>query len=330
MSITKQHIPSGCVVYTKTLPDFILEGDISCKGDLDSVLLFFGEQISAIVGESDFSEFSSNCLSLTKDITVAELTRKKLEKICEHEKALEDIQDTLDSLNVGNQEIRIDLSCLISEVDPCNIGNIYTLSEVLLVFKKALCTLRDRINACCIGTQGSSGTSGGDGSDGTSGESGTAGTSGDTSGTSGTSGTDGSETQTISATAPCTGINSSYLIENTVPGDVIVVRATFSGIVQKLLNNFTRADLSISAPNGTSDFVSSPCYADTASHPFSITAETTITAISSSELVLLTAVVHNSSESATSVIVAIVNINGNDVNRSIPGCRGNSATGGTC
>jgi len=124
---------------------------------------------------------------------------------------------------------------------------------------------------------------------------------------------------------------STFLIENGTPGDTVKVRASFIGLLQKTSALFTRADLGISSPNGVSDPTqSSACYSDTAPHGFSITADCNIVMVGTTEPVYTTAVIHNGSESATNVVVSIIEINGTPVNISASGCKGNSATGGTC
>jgi len=142
----------------------------------------------------------------------------------------------------------------------------------------------------------------------------------------------GSTPYTITLQGSCLPGNpfSTFLIENGTPGDTVKVRASFIGLLQMTSGLFTRADLGISAPDGTSNLSNSTCYSDAAPHGFSITADTDIVMPGATEPVYVTAVIHNGSESATNVIVSIIEINGNPVSISAAGCKGNSATGGTC
>ena len=135
---------------------------------------------------------------------------------------------------------------------------------------------------------------------------------------------------TITLMAPCSGIASNYLIEGGTPGDTLKVRATFIGMIQKISGSFTRAGLSISCADGTTDFQDSACYSDTAPHGFSITADTDIVMTGSTTIINLSAVCHNSSDSASSVNVSIIEINGVPNSIGVAGCKGNSSTGGTC
>lgn len=125
---------------------------------------------------------------------------------------------------------------------------------------------------------------------------------------------------------------SNFIVTGGTPGDTIKVRATFTGLLQKTSALFTRADLGIASPDGTSDLQSSACYSDSSPHGFSITADTDITIPGSGTTnVTTTAVIHNGSESPTNLVVSIIEINGvphSEIFAS--GCKGNSATGGTC
>lgn len=135
---------------------------------------------------------------------------------------------------------------------------------------------------------------------------------------------------TLRLLSPCNGIPSTFVIENGVAGDIIKVRATFIGLIQRIGGNFTRADLYISSFDGLPDIDGSACYTDTAPHNFSISAETTVTLVSDVSYIYTAAATHNSSSSASNLSVAIIEINGTAVNISASGCAGNSATGGTC
>lgn len=126
---------------------------------------------------------------------------------------------------------------------------------------------------------------------------------------------------------------SVFDITGGTPGDTIKVRASYSGLLQKTSALFTRADVAASSPDQTSgEIQSSACYADSSPHGFSITADTEITIPGSgTTTVLTTAVIHNGSESPTNLIVSIIEINGEPHSEIFAsGCKGNSATGGTC
>lgn len=136
---------------------------------------------------------------------------------------------------------------------------------------------------------------------------------------------------TMALIGPCVSgsPNASFQISGLNPSDVVTVRASFGGVMQKILNFFTRADLSINSPDGTPGSASSPCFSDTSPHGFTITADCVITAVGPTANVTVIAVVNNSSDSTTSCSVVIIDINGTPVNIPVIGCKGNSSTGGT-
>jgi hypothetical protein len=136
---------------------------------------------------------------------------------------------------------------------------------------------------------------------------------------------------TIELIDPCIGSpTANYLISGGTPGDTVTVRIQFTGLLQKISGDFTRADVSIFSPNGTPGSQSSACYSDTGSHGFSVTADTVITMASDTEVVTATAVVHNSSDGPTGASLTIIEVNGVPVSISVNGCKGDSSTGGTC
>jgi len=128
---------------------------------------------------------------------------------------------------------------------------------------------------------------------------------------------------------PCVNNVSTFQIAGAAIDDVVVVRATFAGIIKKALNNFTRADLTI----GNQPTVSSTCYSDTNVHTFSITSDYTITFSPSSTATFTTnAITNNSFASATNMFVEIISINGlpPTYTISVAGCKGDNSTGGNC
>ena len=140
----------------------------------------------------------------------------------------------------------------------------------------------------------------------------------------------GVSTYDITLTQPCSGVNSNYLVSGGTIGDTITVRVQFQGFIQKTALNFTRADLQIFSQHGTNQSVQSGCYTDDSPHSFSITADTVVTMVATTELITVNAVVNNSGLSGTSVVVTIIDINGQPANIFENGCRGVSSTGGNC
>jgi hypothetical protein len=128
----------------------------------------------------------------------------------------------------------------------------------------------------------------------------------------------------------CVTSYSGFTITGGTAGDIVIVRASFGGIIAKVSNNFTRADLTIGSPDGVGGSVSSPCWSDTSYHGFNITVDCTITMPSSIANVTTLAVTNNSYSSATSLSATIISINGATASISAIGCARDSSTGGTC
>jgi hypothetical protein len=146
-------------------------------------------------------------------------------------------------------------------------------------------------------------------------------------------------TSTYSLTVlACSGILTTFQISGGTPGDIVTVRASFGGQMQRTGGSFVRADLTISTDDGVDDPIkSSVCYADSGAHAITndtstgpLVANSVITMVGSTETVVTNAVVNNSSESLTNLALTIIDINGTPQNISAVGCRGNSSTGGTC
>ncbi len=124
---------------------------------------------------------------------------------------------------------------------------------------------------------------------------------------------------------------SNFVITGGVAGDTVRVRVTFNGTIQKIGADFTRGNVSISSPDGTSDTNESACYTDTSPHSFSVVAFSDIVMpVSGTTSVITTGIVHNSSESSSNLYVCIISINSNPVNICATGCKGNVSTEGPC
>lgn len=328
--------PSGCIIYTGNLPAFIPASTISCDASVDEVLEKYGEAIDGILDNIDLTGLDPKCFDFEPNtIKLRELEQLQINKICDHEDRISTLETDLGNLDIGDHLIEMDLLCLASDAAPCQtLPNIYTLQSILNVLLQEVCLLKQEIEDCGGCTSGTSGTAGtaGIGAPGTSGVSGVNGTSG-SSGSSGTSGqSSAGGTYAITRWGDCQQgqIVSNFDITGFQPGDVVVVRATFSGQMTKVGGNFVRANLSITSPDGSSNEDTSACYSDSFGHSFDLSADSTITILGNSSTVSVTAVVNNSTEAATGVNVSIISVNGNSQNISVPGCRGNLPAGGDC
>jgi len=140
-------------------------------------------------------------------------------------------------------------------------------------------------------------------------------------------------TESVAQTV-CSGIFSQFEITG-APGDLVTVRAVYSGFMTKnLTGSFVKARLQLNTPDGvllTQD-TASGCYPDTLGHGFSLVLEDVITIDGTGVSIVTTnAVVDNPiGTGSNSLSLGVVDVNGVVVNIWQPGCHGNSATGGPC
>lgn len=186
-----QIFPSGCIVFTGTLPNFITTESVSCPPSIDEILGKYGDALDTILDSIDLTGLDKGCFDFDPDtIQVKELEQLQIDKICEHETEITALQTELTNLDISTKSITINLDCLGEDATACaDESEAYTLLSILILFRNAICDLRTQVDECC--TEGvRSGTSGTSGVTGTSGTSGTSAANGGT-GTSGTSGTSG-------------------------------------------------------------------------------------------------------------------------------------------
>lgn len=133
---------------------------------------------------------------------------------------------------------------------------------------------------------------------------------------------------TISS-SPCALGQVVYTVTGN-PGDIITVRVSYTGLLKKLSGLFTRGYITVSAADGspTNQTVTSPCYVDTADHPFSIFADVVVTLVGTSATITVVATVDNSANTASSY-ATITDANGDTMNLTSSGCSQSSATGGS-
>lgn len=194
--------PSGCVIFTGKIPSFIDPETIPCDPTLDEILEKVTDKVEDILDDIDLTGLDPKCFTFNPlTVKVKELEQEQIDKICENETRLTELEDALLNLNISSKLIEIDLGCLEPLASSCEEGeNQYTLLAILLTLKSEICALKAQLEECaqngCGGsgncTSGTSGVNGADGDFGTSGTSGTSATPGSaTSGISGTSGTSG-------------------------------------------------------------------------------------------------------------------------------------------
>lgn len=139
-------------------------------------------------------------------------------------------------------------------------------------------------------------------------------------------------TYTVTRTGgACSGIYSTFeLSGDFYTGDTVVLRAAFSGMIQRNdPSGGARADVYISNA-AASNLASSACYTDYTGHGFNVTSDITFSYSTANSTIGMTAVANNSSASLTSASLTIVSVNGIASGVSATACTGNSSGGGTC
>lgn len=138
-------------------------------------------------------------------------------------------------------------------------------------------------------------------------------------------------TYSIELNSPCTSSESVFLVSGGTVGDIVTVRAYFSGALIKPSTRVqTKAVVSIFSFGGTSNVTASPCYTDESPHSFSLTADTIITMPADTTNVTVIAERFASSAAFALLYVSIIDINGTPVNQIAYGCEAITDTDAVC
>jgi len=141
-------IPSGCVLYTGDFPNFINESSLECDLNLDEILKEYGNKIDTLFSGNDLTTLTKECFDFNPaTITPKALHQLEISKICALGDQINDLQNLLTNLNVGEQLVTIDLGCLTPQANPCAQGtNTYTILSILQVMKNEICTIKSFLN----------------------------------------------------------------------------------------------------------------------------------------------------------------------------------------
>jgi hypothetical protein len=139
--------PSGCTLYTGSLPDFIDPDSFTCDANLDELLEKYGVKIDDISEAIDLTAINVGCFAFNPATgKVKDFVQESIAKTCTLETSLATLQAALDNLNIGNEHIVIDLESLTPVGNPCAVApNTYTLISVLNLFKSEIISLKAQI-----------------------------------------------------------------------------------------------------------------------------------------------------------------------------------------
>ncbi len=140
--------PSGCVLFTGELPDFVDADSFECDGNMDELLEKYGAKIDEIAHSIDLSTLNvPNCLTFnTSTGTVKDFAQEIADRFCALNTTVIALQNAFNALDIGSKTIEIDLGDLTPVGDPCAVAdNTYTLISILNLFKSEIISLKEQI-----------------------------------------------------------------------------------------------------------------------------------------------------------------------------------------
>lgn len=140
-------LPSGCVLYTGNFPDFIDSENLDCDLNLDDILEQYGTQLDSILASLDFTGLDKKCYDFTPaTVKAKELHQLHINKVCDLEDRLDDLETLVTELNIGSKLITIDLDCLTPAAAPCAQGtNTYSLLSILQILVNEICEIKSQL-----------------------------------------------------------------------------------------------------------------------------------------------------------------------------------------
>lgn len=140
-------VPSACVPYSgKDLAFLTTEEQPCCDANLDDVIDLIGDAIKDLEDNTDVSNHTLGCLSVTGDLTLKKLDQAQTDKICALDAQLSALTEQFNDLDIAQEHITIDLGCLNSVGSPCQIAtNTYTLISILTLFKSEICAIKSHL-----------------------------------------------------------------------------------------------------------------------------------------------------------------------------------------
>lgn len=137
-------ISSACVAYQGGFNDILIENNLPCNPNIEDVTDVLCDEIKTLKDDLDLSLYNKNCLVFDKNTQKAkDLFQVLTDKICVIDAILSALVIQVNGLNASNIDVTIDLGCLSSEVNNCQLStNTYPIYTVLNLFKNEICTLK--------------------------------------------------------------------------------------------------------------------------------------------------------------------------------------------
>lgn len=143
-------LASSCVPYTGAELTFLSENDLElfpCDANINDVIFYIDKYLKKLVDGNDFTGLDKDCFDFDPDnIDAKGLHQLEITKICTLKGQIQTLQTLFETLNIGSEEITIDLGCLAPDAAACEItSNTYTLQNILQLFATKLCDHETRI-----------------------------------------------------------------------------------------------------------------------------------------------------------------------------------------
>lgn len=142
---------SACVPFTGQDLTFLSEADIElfpCNANMDDVIFYIDKYLADLVESNDFTDLDKDCLDFDPaTVTAKELHQIEITEICLLKGQVLALNELIENLNIGSEQITIDLECLTPDAEPCEVSdNVYTLQTILEVFVAKICEFETRIS----------------------------------------------------------------------------------------------------------------------------------------------------------------------------------------
>lgn len=136
--------PSGCVTFTGSFPGFIDEDSLPCNPNIDTLFELYGTEIDRLAAQLDLRALDKKCLDFDPEtVSVHGLFQKHTDKICELNTALAALQTLVNSNNITQKQVSLDLKCMKPPVNICGLPtDTYTLGAVLNILVNEICKLK--------------------------------------------------------------------------------------------------------------------------------------------------------------------------------------------
>lgn len=136
-------LSSSCIWFSGEFPKFITPNDITCKPNINDVFKLYGNKLNYLVEQHDIKSLDKKCLGYdVNSITPLKLDQILINETCDLKTLTADLENQLDTFNIGEHEIVIDLQGLTPDGAACATApNTYTLQSLLNIIFTKLSTL---------------------------------------------------------------------------------------------------------------------------------------------------------------------------------------------